>query len=117
MKVYELNYHDYEDYRFYKFTHTTKFFAEFQQDCVDILKSNGHELLETDGFIGICELVELIAEHLPQKGYSEFKYESFGFSGSGILREYNHGETEDEATRYLADGILDKIFKHNEGVL
>lgn len=121
MKIYKLYYADYDGIQDYWFTHPHKLLAEFQQDCVEILDKYKEKVFTAQEgfdyicFLGVPELVAVIADHLPERGYSHLKYECFGFGGSGIISDRDTPENT-EILKYIPQDFINRLICHNKNI-
>lgn len=117
MKLFELNYSWYEDYVPYLFFHSDKTEEQFISDCTMCLKNNSQNLFndEKKGWIGVSDIVSVIADNLPKMGYIPAVTEgTYGLFGSVILRKKDGDFKEFE--KIFGSGVLNKIEQHNKEI-
>jgi len=92
-KIYTINVSDYDISDVYQFINSeVKTKSEFEKDCIDTLRENAEEFMQNHkSFIGTFDLIKLIADKLPLKGYirleEAFEVINIDLHGESILFE------------------------------
>ena len=122
-KIYDLVYYGVENNTSLEFTHpNNKFQMEFEQDCQDTLREFGEDYINNcESWVGTGDLVYLIAEKLPLKGYipidDVFERICYGISGDYIIRpSTNPPDYEDKIKTLLGAELLEKVYNKNKEI-